>query len=161
GQMKEAASYIKFPPEGVRAAGPGLGNTDYEPVDEAEWVRKSNSETVLIAHVESRKGLLNIEEILQVPEVDIMFVGMFDLTVSLGYPGKFDHPDVLKAMKCLFETAISFGKVPGMWTPSYEIAEYWIKQGVRYFMTVGDIEYIAQGSRNMMKTYPGHGIKNK
>ncbi|NJD02511.1 MAG: hypothetical protein FIA99_07935, partial [Ruminiclostridium sp.] len=60
GQMQEAASYIKFPPEGIRAAGQGLGNTDYEPVDEAEWVKKTNSETVLIAHVESRKGLSNI-----------------------------------------------------------------------------------------------------
>ena len=72
----------------------------------------------------ARKGVENVDEILEVPHVDIMFIGAIDLTLSLGRPGDHDHPEVTKAMTRLVEAAKDHGKVAGMYTPSYQQAEY-------------------------------------
>ena len=156
-QLAKVVSYTKFPPIGNRTAGPGIGNTNYEPVDTAQWVKQTNEETCVIAHIESRTGLENIDNILQVPHVDIMFIGMFDLTVSLGYPAKFDHPDVVAAVERLIGSAKEHGKVIGMWAPTYKLAHPWIKKGVRFFEGMGDVGFLAKGATDFVKTFPGHG----
>lgn len=155
-QLSEVVSYSKFPPIGRRAAGPGTGNTDYEPVDTAQWVHKANDETSVIAHIESKTGLKRIDKILEVPHVDIMFIGMFDLTVSLGHPAKFDHPDVVAAVEKLIGAANEHGKVVGMWAPTYELAHPWIKKGVRFFEGMGDVGFLSKGAVDFIKTFPGH-----
>ncbi len=160
-QLAQIVSYSKFPPIGIRAAAPGTGNTDYEPVDTAKWLMQANKETTVIAHIESRTGLVHVDEILEVPDVDIMFIGIFDLSVSLGQPAKYDHPDVVKAMERLIEAAKDHGKIAGMWAPSYEMAEPWIKKGVRFIESRGDIGFIATGAGAVMKRFPGHGPKIK
>ena len=80
----ELIQYMKFPPGGIRAAAPGIGNTEYELVDAKEWVERANEDTIAIAHVETKTGLENIDEILAVPEIDVMYIGLFDLTISMA-----------------------------------------------------------------------------
>jgi 2-dehydro-3-deoxyglucarate aldolase/4-hydroxy-2-oxoheptanedioate aldolase len=158
-QLAKVVSYTKFPPAGIRAAAPGTGNTNYEPVDTGKWLEQTNKETTVIAHIESRTGLEHVDEILQVTQVDIMFIGMFDLSVSMGQPARYDHPNVVKAMKRLVGAAKEHGKVAGMWAPSYEAAEPWVKKGVRFIETTGDVGFIAKSATALMKCFPGHGPK--
>ena len=155
--LAKVVSYTKFPPVGIRAAAPGTGNTDYEPVDSEKWVKQMNEETTIIAHIESRTGLENVDEILSVPGVDMMFIGLFDLTVSLTHAGRYDHPDVVAAMKKLIYSAKQHGKIAGMWSPSFETAKPWISQGVRFIETMGDIGFIASGAANLIRQFPDHG----
>ena len=155
-QLAKVVSYTKFPPLGNRTAGPGIGNTNYEPVDTAQWVKQANEDTCVIAHIESKAGLENIDDILQVPHVDIMFIGMFDLTVSLGYPAKFNNPDIVAAVELLIGAANDHGKVVGMWAPRYELAHPWIKKGVRFFEGMGDVGFLGKGAMEFVKSFPGH-----
>jgi len=150
-------SYMKFPPVGSRAFSPGIGNTDYEPSGPAEWsewIKEMNEETVVIAHVESKTGLEKIEEIMAAPEVDVLSIGVFDLMVSLEKPGKFDDPVVLAALGRLIEAAHTHGKVPGLWTPSYEAALPLIQKGVRFIETGGEIILLTETCRKLMSQFP-------
>lgn len=156
-QLAEVVSYCKFPPDGVRAACPGIGNTDYEPVDTRTWLNRANEEVIVIAHIETRTGLERVNEILKVPGVDMLFIGMFDLSVSLGCPAKYNHPDAVRAVQRLIASAREHGKTVGMWMPSYELAEPWVRQGVRFIEVGGDVGFIASGAANLMKSFPGHG----
>ena len=158
-EAAELVRFIKFPPLGIRAAAPGMGNTDYEPVDSAAWVKQANEETLVLAHIETKTGVANIDDILAVPGVDVMFVGLFDLSISLGCPGEFDHPDVAGAVARLIEAAVAHGKVPGMWAPSYETAKPWIKKGVRFLETGSDIGFISKSACNLMSQFPGYGSR--
>ena len=155
-QLAEVVSYTKFPPIGVRAVGPGIGCTDYEPVDMKKWLKQTNEETTVIAHIESRPGLENVDKILSVEHVDIMFIGMLDLTVSLGQPGNFEHPDVVKAVEHLIGAAKEHGKIAGMWAPSFNNAKDWINKGVRFFESASDVSFIAAGATGLIKQFPGH-----
>jgi 2-keto-3-deoxy-L-rhamnonate aldolase RhmA len=149
---------MKFPPVGNRAFSPGLGNTNYEPSGPAawaEWIREMNEETVVIAHVESKTGLDNIDEILEAPEVDVLSIGVFDLMVSLQKPGKLDDPVVMGAIGRLIEAGHKHSKVIGLWTPSYEAARLLIQKGVRFIETGGEIILLTETCRKLMSQFPG------
>ena len=93
-QIDRLVSYVKFPPLGIRAAAPGMGNSDYNlQVNGREFIESANRETVMLAHVETRHGIQNLDAILANPHVDVLFLGMYDLSVSYGQPGDFSHPD--------------------------------------------------------------------
>lgn len=159
-QLEELVSYCRFPPVGVRAAAPGTGNTDYRPVDMTKWLTQCNEEITVLAHIESKRGLDNVDEILSVPGVDMMFIGMFDLSVSLGHPADYAHPVVVAAMDKLVASAKAYGKPAGMWAPKWELAEPWIAKGIRFFESIGDIGLIANNAIELIKQFPGHGPKN-
>jgi len=152
-QIADVVRFTKFPPLGERAASPGMGNTGYETVDAVEWIKQANEETAVLAHIETRAGVEHANEILAVPGVDVMFVGTFDLSVSLGRAGQFDHPDVAQAIDTLISVAKEHGKVAGMWAPSYETARRWIEKGVRFFELTGDQGFILAGARELMARF--------
>ena len=158
-QLEQVVNFTKFPPVGSRASCPGIGNTDYEPVDMQPWLQQANEETTVIAHIESRAGLNHIDEILSVPGVDIMYIGTYDLSVSLGYPCQFDHPEIVAAYERLFGAAKEHGKILGMGAMNFQDAKPWIKKGVRFIETSGEIGFIASGANTLMTQFPGHSPK--
>ena len=52
----------------------------------------ANKETMIIAHIEGVEGINNLNEILSVPGIDVIFIGPYDLSQSLGVPGEVNHP---------------------------------------------------------------------
>ena len=56
-------------------------------------------ESVVIAQIEHIDAVNNIESIISVDGIDGCIIGPYDLSGSLGMPGKFDHPDVLRAIE--------------------------------------------------------------
>jgi len=72
-----------------------------------------HSRTLLIAQIETERGLQNVEEIASVEGVDVLWVGHFDLSNFMGIPGQFDHPDFLAAMQHVADVAKKHGKIAG------------------------------------------------
>jgi 2-keto-3-deoxy-L-rhamnonate aldolase RhmA len=150
-QVKTLWNYVKFPPKGLRATGHDFGNSGYKEVEDyGEWLKRSNLSTVIIAHVETAKALENIDEILDNEYVDVMFIGAFDLSVSLGHPGKMDHPAVNEAIKRFGEAAAKYNKIAGLYVPTRELAEYWLDGGFTYFEISSEIDFIMSGSKMLM-----------
>jgi len=156
-QLAELVSYCRFPPVGIRAAAPGTGNTDYQPVNMQTWLREQDEEITVLAHIESKRGLDNVDEILLVPGVDVMFIGMFDLSVSLGHPAEYDHPVVVDGMEKLVASAKAHNKPAGMWAPSWDIAKAWIPKGIKFFESIGDVGMIGNASTQLIGQFPDHG----
>lgn len=153
-QMERMVSYVKFPPVGIRAASPGYGSCDYDlDISGAEFIETANKETVVIAHIETRRGVENIDEIVSVPEVDAVFIGMYDLSISIGQPGNMQHPDVAAAVKRVFASASRQNKVLGMFVPEMDLVRIWLDSGVTFFETQSEVDLIAQGARNLVATF--------
>jgi 2-dehydro-3-deoxyglucarate aldolase/4-hydroxy-2-oxoheptanedioate aldolase len=153
-QIDRLASYVKYPPAGIRAACPGMGNCDYDlTVDGAEFLAAGNRETVILAHVETRTGVQNITDILGNPHVDVAFLGMYDLSVSYGHPGDFRHPEVAAAVEQVIAAAHKAGKTMGMWVPDYSAAAPWIEKGVTFFETGNEVDFIDSASRRTISEF--------
>jgi 4-hydroxy-2-oxoheptanedioate aldolase len=78
-----------------------------------EYVRQANEELLICLQLEDREALQNVEAILEVPGVDIIFLGPSDLSQSLGHPGAADHPDVVAAMEQAFDVVLQHGRIAG------------------------------------------------
>ena len=153
-QIDRLAGYVKFPPVGIRAAAPGLGNCDYNlQTTGRELIETGNRETVVLAHVETRRGIENLDAILAHPHVDVLFLGMYDLSVSYGQPGDFRHPDVAAAVEQALAAARRHDKVAGMYVPDARAAEPWVAKGMRFFETASEVDLIDGGARNLVKQF--------
>src|SRR5262249_17841972 len=153
-QIDRLVSYVKFPPLGIRAAAPGMGNCDYDTqVSGRQLIDTGNRETVVLAHVETRTGIDNLDSILGNPQVDILFLGMYDLSISYGRPGEFGHPDVAAAVEKALAAAKRHGKVAGMYVPSAQAAQPWVARGMRFFETASEVDLIDTGARRLVKEF--------
>jgi 2-keto-3-deoxy-L-rhamnonate aldolase RhmA len=153
-QIDRLVSYVKFPPIGIRAAAPGMGNCDYNTQTTGrELIEVGNRETVVLAHIETRRGIENIDSILGNPHVDVIFLGMYDLSISCRQPGDFRHPDVVAAVETALAAAKRHGKVAGMYVPDAKAAAPWITRGVRFFETASEVDLIDGGARRLVKEF--------
>ena len=84
---EEAAKLVdiaKFQPEGSRGVGGGIVHYDYRNVDLSEATRELNSETMLIAMVETPAAIESIDEIASVDGIDVIMIGTNDLAMASG-----------------------------------------------------------------------------
>ena len=103
----------RYPPQGKR--GFGLLYSDvWEPTGLPDTLAKSNAETLLMAQIETAAGLAAVEEIAAVDGIDVLWIGQFDLTVSLGIPGQFDSDAFRNAVTRIVAAANAEGKHVGM-----------------------------------------------
>ena len=157
-QIDQLVSYVKYPPLGIRAACPGWGNSDYNlDVDGGRFIEEGNRETVVLAHVETRRGVQNIDEILSNPHVDVAIIGQYDLSVSVGHPGDLRHPDLAAAVERVISAAHKHHKVVGMWVPGADHARIWFEKGVTFFETASEVDLIGEGARRVVREFRSVG----
>lgn len=92
----------------------------------------------MICQIESVEGMNNLEEIATTPGVDILWVGHFDLTQSMGIPGQFHHQRFLDAMTQVVETANKQNLGIGIQPGNLEQAQEWMEMGFNVISYSGD-----------------------
>jgi len=107
----QALSSMKYPPSGIR--GVGLARAQGYGTKFKEYLDFSKKETILIVQIEHIDAVDNLEEILQVEGVDGYIVGPYDLSCSLGEPGRFDSRSFLKAIARIEKVAKKLGVYGG------------------------------------------------
>jgi 4-hydroxy-2-oxoheptanedioate aldolase len=152
-EAEVAARAAKYPPIGTR----GLATTRASrfgqvlPFRISDHIETSNAETLVIAQVETVAAMDQVAEILSVPEVDVIFVGPNDLSLSLGFPGDFQQTEVQAAFDNISSAVAKTDKALGVLVPSVEAAREWRARGARYIMVVMEA-LLAPAARSFLKT---------
>src|SRR5262249_54274393 len=97
-QAREIVHFSKYPPQGRRGTAFGVAHDDYADGDVVAKMLSSNEEVLLIAQIETVAGMEHLERIAAVDGLDVLWVGHFDLTASMGIPAQFDHPRYKEAI---------------------------------------------------------------
>ncbi|OAQ53841.1 hypothetical protein HTG_06130 [Natrinema mahii] len=71
-----------------------------------DYVTSEDESVVVGVTIETQSALDELDDILAVPELGFIFIGPLDLSVSLGHPGEFDHPEVEEAVERIRSAAI-------------------------------------------------------
>ena len=71
-----------------------------------DYIATEDRETLVGVTVETEASIENLDDILAVPELGFVFIGPFDLSVSLGHAGEIDHPSVQDAVETIRSTAV-------------------------------------------------------
>jgi 2-keto-3-deoxy-L-rhamnonate aldolase RhmA len=145
-QTEEIVRALKYAPQGRRGVALGIAHDLYRAAG-AEFFAQANEDLPVIIQVETVKAFENLEAIASVPGVDVLWVGHYDLTVSMGIPAQFDHPRLLQAMDDLVAVCGRHGVAPGFLPPSPESAAHWVSKGFRMISLGSDIGVFLDGMR--------------
>jgi 4-hydroxy-2-oxoheptanedioate aldolase len=106
-----AVSAARYAPEGSRGSCPAIRASRYSQPDWAGYTRAANREVSVIPLLEDKEAIDDIEEILAIDGIDIVFLGPFDYSVALGIAGAtFDHPTMAAALDRVVAMARARGK---------------------------------------------------
>ena len=130
-QARIAVAAAKFSPRGNRGTCRFVRSAGYGAVPGARYFADAQ-DTVVILQAEGRKAVENLDEILEVEGIDIIFVGPYDLSSSLGIIGQIDHPMVMEAIQDIVNRASKKGVKVGCFADSAESAARLRKMGVKF-----------------------------
>lgn len=100
----------KYYPVGKRSAGAMRPGNFGVGMNAADYYRRANEESLLVALVEDVEGIENIDEIVSVPELDVLLVGPGDLALAMGVAGQKGNPEVKAAVRHAEARAKAAGK---------------------------------------------------
>ena len=103
-QARRIVDYARYAPAGSRGVAVYHAD-DIEPEGLPATLAKANREIVLMPQIETVAGVEHVEEIAAVDGVDLLWIGHFDLTTSLGTPGAFWNEAHTAAVERVFAAA--------------------------------------------------------
>ena len=158
-QARSIVQSAKYPPVGRRGAAFGVAHDDYAGGDVGEKIRSANAEILLIAQIETVSGVECVEQMAAVDGIDVLWIGHFDLTNSMGIPAQFDHPRYLEAVRRVVAACQAQGKAAGIMAGSVADARAALEQGFRIVAYSGDLWIYQQGLRDGLAAIRAHASK--
>jgi 4-hydroxy-2-oxoheptanedioate aldolase len=148
---QEAAAAVaacRYPPVGMRSSGP-LRAALY---GGANYQAEANGEIVVMAMIETKQGLDNLEAICKTPGLDAVYIGPADLSYALGLPPRGDNPDPVHLATCdkIRDTAHRAGIKACMHCASAAFAAGAIKRGFDLIMLTSDVACLTAGARRQL-----------
>jgi 4-hydroxy-2-oxoheptanedioate aldolase len=125
-----AVSAARFDPRGDRGLSPYVRAGGYK--GGAEYTDKQNEHVTVIVHVEGQAGVEAYDDIVAVEGLDVVFLGPYDLSQSLGIPGQVHDDRVTEQMEDLCDRAEAAGTVVGTYADDPAMANRWIDAGAQF-----------------------------
>ncbi|MCT7948710.1 aldolase/citrate lyase family protein [Ancylothrix sp. C2] len=110
-----------------------------------------NENSLVVVHVEGKAGVENLNEIVSVPHIDVIFLGPYDLSQSLGIPGQVRDPKVLELMQKSIKIIRNSGKAVGTFADNPDTAKQWIEAGVQYVGLGVDVAIFLKACQSLIK----------
>ena len=146
-----AISKAKYPPRGER--GYGYSRANLHGIDFENYITTANEGIAIIAQIEHKDGIDNLESILQVPDVDGVFIGPLDLSGSYGKVGQLECPEMIDAMQKYLNICEKYKKSAGMHIvrPNPENIKDALKLGYTLIALGLDNVFLDEGATNALK----------
>lgn len=148
---EKAMQYARFYPKGQRGVCRYVRAAGYSSKNKYDYFREAN-EAMVILQVEGMAGVNNIEDILTVSGIDVIFIGPYDLSQSLGVPGDVQNERVVEQMKIIIQKASAAGAVIGTFVDTPADAHYWKKMGVKYIANSVDVGIVFSASKEIVSS---------
>jgi 4-hydroxy-2-oxoheptanedioate aldolase len=97
----------------------------------ADYTATQNETTALVLQIEGERGVENVEEILAVEGVDVLFLGPYDISASLGIPGQVRDDRVEELMADVVAAAERADVAVGAFADDPDMARRWLDAGVQ------------------------------
>ncbi len=128
-QAKQVVDAVRYAPDGERGLGLGSSHNDFQRPNPKEYMYEANRNNMVICQIESTTALHNLETIAATPGVDVLWVGHFDLTSSMGIVGELKNERFVEALSRVAATAREHGQAAGIQPSSTEQAKEWMALG--------------------------------
>jgi 2-keto-3-deoxy-L-rhamnonate aldolase RhmA len=109
------------------------------------YIEAHNKGNFCIANIESVPAMERLDKLLSVEGLDAVFIGPHDLSISIGLPEEYDHPDFEQAVKQIIRTCKKMGLAVGIhFSESPKRQLRWMKEGVNMVIHSSDFALFYQ-----------------
>lgn len=157
-QITDAKSALKvikaarFAPEGERGVCRFVRAAQYSMMPRECYFKEAN-QALIILQLEGTEAIQNLEEIMAVEGIDVLFIGPYDLSQSMGLTGQTTHPKVIEQMKLIVECAKAKGIIVGTFTDTTETMKMWVEAGVQYIAHSVDVGIFANACQQITEDF--------
>ena len=153
GQAAQVVAWAKFPPMGTRSFGSAYAGLAFGQ-SMPEYLKASNAQSFAGVQVESKEALDDLDGIFSTPNLDMVFVGPVDLSVSLGLDPlpENEHPRFLEAMDAIHAAAKKHNMPLGIYASSAQAARQRVEEGFTFVNIASDIGAMVGGIGAALKT---------
>ncbi|MGD0424816.1 MAG: aldolase/citrate lyase family protein [Candidatus Bathyarchaeia archaeon] len=142
---EKAVRSAKYKPPGVRSFGSRVWLKD------SDYTETADDEIMIIPQVETALALQNVEEIVTTDGLEAVFLGPFDLSMSLGIFRQFENPTFQRAVELFVSTCKAHDVAPGLLAPTEPVQKS-IQQGFKLISLGADISFLTRGVRDELKS---------
>lgn len=126
-EAARAVRWCKYPPEGSRSV--GIARAQGYGAHFQAYVDSANMETTVILQIEHINAIHNIESIVNIPGIDCLFIGPYDLSASMGKMGRVNDPEVRAAISKVKTCAHAADIATGIFGTTPEAVRPYIDDG--------------------------------
>ncbi len=155
-QFRELTGAIKYRPLKGEKLEALLAGKEALSEEMDQYVRNYNKGNLFIANIESVPALEDLDNLLSEPGLDGVFIGPHDLSVSMGLPEKYDHPDFEEAVRTIIRKTREKGLHIGVhFSLEPERQVKWAKEGANIIVHSFDIALFRQRLAADLKVIKG------
>lgn len=145
-EARQIVAATRYPPQGTRSFG-GLRASHYT-FDNEDYFNRANNEILVMLILETKEGVDNLEEIISVPGVDIIFLGTMDLCLALGLnPLRQPYPEIQKILERALILGRQKGVSIGIGVNSPDQVRERQADGFHFLVYAGDYQMLAGAAR--------------
>lgn len=153
-EARQAVAAMRYPPDGMRGVARFHRAAGFSQNFDA-YFAEANANLLTIVQIETADAVAQVEEIAAVEGADVLFVGPLDLSVSLGIPQQYGHPDFRAAIHRVVAAARQAGKAAGILLPAVEQIVATVEDGFTFIAVGSDGGVVASGMRNIVEKFFG------
>lgn len=149
-EAEAAVAACLYPPHGIRGMAPSIVRaSDYGRRCD-DYIREANDRLLVICQIETAAAVAAVEAIAAVEGLDMLFIGPFDLSASLGHVGEPDHPAVRQAIEAVEAAAKQAGCLLGTIPTEARPLEALLEAGYDLILPAADSLLLRDGSTAVM-----------
>lgn len=153
-QARQLVRDVTYPPKGDRGVGYALTRAArFSQI--ADYGTTADDQICLLIQVESRKGIENLDAILDVEGVDGVFIGPADLAADMGHMGNALHEEVQKVIMDAITRIRAAGKAPGILSTHDPMTEAALEAGAQFVAVGADVLILGRGARALAERWGG------
>lgn len=149
----EVVRFAKYPPLGVRGFSPFTRAADYSLENATTHTRTANVNTLVAVHIEGEEAFAHIDGILEIEDIDIVFIGIFDLSKALGIPGCIEDRRVVRYLKEPTDKVNRARKYPGTIVTTVKKLKEALDIGIKYITYSVDCEIFRSAYAEITKRF--------
>jgi 2-keto-3-deoxy-L-rhamnonate aldolase RhmA len=152
-QARSVIDASKYSPLGYRGMSVFTRSSGYNAIGIDKRTEKENEETMVILIVEGEEGINSLDGICELEHIDVIYIGTYDLSQSLGVTDNVDSPKVINAVENCVKKIRNHGKAAGVLAQTEKDIEKWIDIGVQFIPYMVDCGIFLQACENIVYTF--------
>lgn len=147
----------RYPPEGVRGVAVRVVRAADYGLDAERYAATANAALLVIAQIETAKAVEAVDAIAATPGIDMLFVGPYDLSASMGHLGEPDHTEAQRLIRQVEQAVKRAGKWLGIVPTTARPADRLFADGYHLVLGGADLSLLRDAATGQVERFKPKG----